>query len=340
MFRKAINRLPRTKFVLLPKDMFIVINSKCNAKCKMCDIGTKNKESQFSKVMDKGASWKVDEFEEFVKDTKGYIKRFHITSTEPLLHKDIIELVRTVKENGRGCTLTTNGALLPKHADKLCEVGLDKISVSIDGTPKTNDEMRGVKGISKKAWAGITQLKTNERRPIIEVDTVITPLNQNTLAEFAQCIQGAVDVHIFNHMNFITKEMVEKTKIACTESSISHLNPKDIDPVALYSEILELKSATPESRVSPNLNTIHDLEEYYHTNKFLPRRNLCKAIWGVGQVLANGEVGVSTRCFNVNFGNVKDEPFKDIWNGKKMREFRKYLIKERPIACARCCGVF
>jgi MoaA/NifB/PqqE/SkfB family radical SAM enzyme len=340
MFRKVINRLPRTKFALLPKDMFVVINSKCNAKCKMCDIGTKNKESQFSKVMDKGTEWSVGDFEEFIRDTKRYIERYHITSTEPLLHKNIIELIQKVKENGRACTITTNGILLPKYADELCEVEVDKISVSIDGLPKIHDEMRGTEGIFANAWKGIFALKRNDNPPPIEIDTMITPINQSSLADFALMAQSMADYHIINHMNFITKEMAEKTKLKCTESSVNKINPHEVNPAVLYTELLKVKRFSPRVAISPNLKTIPEIELYYKTNTFLPKHNLCKAIWNVGQVLANGDVGVSTRCYDIVFGNVKAESFSEIWNGTKMQKFREYLIKERPLACARCCGVF
>jgi MoaA/NifB/PqqE/SkfB family radical SAM enzyme len=50
---------------------------------------------------------------------------------EPLLCKDIVEIVRYLNSRGHLTLLTTNGLLLPKFIEPLITAGLTKISVSI-----------------------------------------------------------------------------------------------------------------------------------------------------------------------------------------------------------------
>jgi MoaA/NifB/PqqE/SkfB family radical SAM enzyme len=50
---------------------------------------------------------------------------------EPLLCKDIVEIVKYLSSRGHLTLLTTNGLLLPKFIERLTKVGLSKISISI-----------------------------------------------------------------------------------------------------------------------------------------------------------------------------------------------------------------
>ncbi|MDR2803308.1 MAG: radical SAM protein [Treponema sp.] len=50
---------------------------------------------------------------------------------EPLLCKDIVEIVEYLSSRGHLTLLTTNGLLLPKFIDRLTKAGLTKISISI-----------------------------------------------------------------------------------------------------------------------------------------------------------------------------------------------------------------
>jgi cyclic pyranopterin phosphate synthase len=68
--------------------------------------------------------------------------RIRLTGGEPLVRRDIMDLVRTLGSRiGRGLdelTLTTNGSQLAKHAAGLAKAGIKRINVSLD----TLDEAR------------------------------------------------------------------------------------------------------------------------------------------------------------------------------------------------------
>ncbi len=64
--------------------------------------------------------------------------------------------------------------------------------------------------------------------------------------------------------------------------------------------------------------------------------------WNHFQIAVDGEVYTMTRCFNYSFGNLINQSFNDVWNGKKIKFFRKNLLNcdgAMP-ACARCCAIF
>lgn len=71
--------------------------------------------------------------------TRG-VTRLRLTGGEPLVRRDIIELVRSLGRHiGHGLdelTMTTNGSQLARHAGALVEAGMKRINVSLDTLDK------------------------------------------------------------------------------------------------------------------------------------------------------------------------------------------------------------
>jgi radical SAM protein with 4Fe4S-binding SPASM domain len=67
---------------------------------------------------------------------------------------------------------------------------------------------------------------------------------------------------------------------------------------------------------------------------------LCPVAWYFAQVEPDGEV-----CFCGDFpdyfiGNVRKQPFEQIWRGEKAARFREKLAREPLPICNRCCGSY
>ena len=62
------------------------------------------------------------------------LEKVRITGGEPLLRKDIAVLISMIREcdYGLDIAMTTNGSLLSRHAEKLADSGLDRVTVSLD----------------------------------------------------------------------------------------------------------------------------------------------------------------------------------------------------------------
>jgi len=80
---------------------------------------------------------------------------------EPLVRKDLPELIKYAKSFGMGTAMDCNGYLLDRDmAHTLAEAGMDMVHISIDSAdPKKHDKMRGVKGIFDRAVAAIKYCK-------------------------------------------------------------------------------------------------------------------------------------------------------------------------------------
>src|SRR5689334_19749157 len=60
------------------------------------------------------------------------VKKIRLTGGEPLVRRNVEQLVAMLHELGLEIALTTNGALLPAKAEALKAAGLDRVTVSLD----------------------------------------------------------------------------------------------------------------------------------------------------------------------------------------------------------------
>jgi hypothetical protein len=124
-------------------------------------------------------------------------------------------------------------------------------------------------------------------------------------------------------------------------SSVSVINPIDVDGEELAEEIKRVIDDFGDFiSFVPHITSRKEIEIYYkNPERFISAAN-CEIPWFNAQILANGDVLPSSRCFHIIMGNIKENSFMGVWNGKKFRDFRKFLIKRHVTpACSRCCGI-
>jgi GTP 3',8-cyclase len=86
--------------------------------------------------------------------------KFRLTGGEPLLHPNVVEIVRAIANlpQTEDLSLTTNGFLLPKLAKPLYDAGLRRMNISLDSlNSEVFDQIIGTKGRSRwqEVWDGI-----------------------------------------------------------------------------------------------------------------------------------------------------------------------------------------
>ncbi len=111
------------------KSMRISVTDKCNFRCTYC-------------MPAEGLPWlkksEILSYEEIVRISRiavgTGIEQIRLTGGEPLVRRDVPELVRQLKqiEGLHSLSLTTNGILLKQQAKALAEAGLTRINVSLD----------------------------------------------------------------------------------------------------------------------------------------------------------------------------------------------------------------
>lgn len=115
------------------------------------------------------------------------------TGGEPLLRKDVLDIVRSVPE-GMESSMTTNGTLLADLAPALCDAGLSRVNISLDSLDhETYKAITGkdcldevLAGIDASLAAGLTPVKLNM--------VVLKGVNDHEIDEFIRFVKGNRDL--------------------------------------------------------------------------------------------------------------------------------------------------
>jgi GTP 3',8-cyclase len=174
------------------RDLRISVTDRCNFRCVYCM--PKEVFGRDYRFMDRKELLTFEELEQvagvFV---AGGVRKLRITGGEPLLRRDLEDLVARLRGLGDDLdlTLTTNGAVLPQKAQVLADAGLSRITVSLDSL---DDEVframndvdfpvgRVLAGIEAAAAAGLP----------VKVNTVVKRgLNEGSIVELARFFKGS-----------------------------------------------------------------------------------------------------------------------------------------------------
>lgn len=117
----------------------------CNLRCKMCPF------------------WKRSAPDSSLEREKAILKRVYDSGAcgiafeggEPLLRKDLVEILAFSRSLPLHTSIISNGTLLESRIDEICPYINGVVYVSLDGLEKTHDAIRGVDGCFKKAIRGI-----------------------------------------------------------------------------------------------------------------------------------------------------------------------------------------
>ncbi|KKQ78856.1 MAG: molybdenum cofactor biosynthesis protein A [Parcubacteria group bacterium GW2011_GWC2_38_7] len=132
---KMISEFLRRLFYLVPTqpaNVQIAITNKCNFSCKMCQ--------RFDLKVRLG-DMSVEDFKKVLRNL-GTAKNIVLTGWgEPLLHPNLIEMIKLCKVKDCDVRFTSNGNLLtPELGQKLLEVGLNAITFSVDAIKSDDAE--------------------------------------------------------------------------------------------------------------------------------------------------------------------------------------------------------
>jgi radical SAM family uncharacterized protein len=146
----------------------------CNLRCKMCPF------------------WKRPSPDPSLKQEKEVLKQIYNSGAagvafeggEPLLRKDLVDILAFSRSLPLHTSLITNGTLLESRIDEIAPYINGVLYVSLDGLEKTHDAVRGVDGSFKKAVRGICAAK----------EKVAVTINTTVMAENIDEIESLVEL--------------------------------------------------------------------------------------------------------------------------------------------------
>jgi MoaA/NifB/PqqE/SkfB family radical SAM enzyme len=321
-----------------PEVINAFITDTCNLGCRECHYAHSDKPG-FS--LNQVGHMQPYIFQKFMDEIPGR-PVVSFTGGEPLLHPQVIELISYAKQKGRVCTLVTNGWCLESKAQELCEVGLDLLSVSVDGPKATHDSIRGNNSFERLA-VGLEKILSSPNRPIVFISLAISDMNYDKLIPtYGLARNWGVDGLNFNHLWMQTDQMVKNLKANSPLFSGDHVdwevNNEDID-VEFLADCLEIiRDARRGGEMivmeSPYLNR-QEISDWYRKPENPMKHTTVRCGWIRMKLWADGKI---KPCRDWEVGNICEDNAEEIWNGKEYQEFRKILKDEGMLPiCTRCC---
>ncbi len=157
------------------------VTHSCTGNCRHCDKGGIKKEKNLLSPQQYG---------EILRQLNPPVVQ--LSGGEPLLRKDIVEIVKVMKQ-GDGLPfiiLVTNGSLLTeKKYVELKEVGLDRVSVSLDFPDQRHNKFRRIPGLYQRLERLLPRLARKYNHDDIALNSAITQVNLPELLALAEKAQ-------------------------------------------------------------------------------------------------------------------------------------------------------
>jgi cyclic pyranopterin phosphate synthase len=166
-------------------DLRLSVTDRCNYKCVYCRTG--NDGEQYAELAT----------EEYLRLARVFVSlgiaKLRLTGGEPLLRKDLVEMVRELAKlrtpsGGRlDIALTTNGHLLADLAQPLADAGLNRITVSMDACDaETFARITRVPDSYERVLAGVRAAQAAGLAPVKVNAVLLRGFNEDQIERFAK----------------------------------------------------------------------------------------------------------------------------------------------------------
>lgn len=309
----------------IPRLIFWETTAACNLKCIHCRASAIDFRSPDDLTTEESFAL-LDSIASFAKPV------IVLSGGEPLVRDDIYDIAAHGTSVGLKMVLATNGTrVTPEVAKRMKEVGIQRISVSIDGsTAESHDKFRRQAGAFDAALVGIENAKAVGIP--FQINTSITRHNLDEIPDILDMAVriGAVAVHIFLLVpTGCGKEIADEEMITPQqyEDVLNWFYDKSKEvPISLkatcaphYFRIMRHRAAKEGIKITPE------------THGFEAMTKGCLAGTGVCFVSQKGDV-YPCGYLPLKAGNVRETPFPEIWNDSEL--FR--VLRDESLLEGKC----
>jgi radical SAM protein with 4Fe4S-binding SPASM domain len=118
------------------------------------------------------------------------VSTIQVTGGEPLMRKDLLEILSYASEKGLKTCLATNGYLVDeKMADAIVDAGVYLVQVSIDATKQVHNHIRNDQHSFDRATGAVRYLKESSC-PKVSVASTVMPSNLDSLKDLRDILIG------------------------------------------------------------------------------------------------------------------------------------------------------
>ncbi len=283
----------------------------CNYRCAVCWHDRRDDAPKASKFMD------LDAYKHLLDQVKGKTWSLELTGNgESTLHPRFYEMVSYAVDNGFYTKFETNGSRV--DIDSIEASGAQTIHFALDGMSTDTYKSYRVGGKFpevKENLEKLVDLKNRTGWPHIEVRFLVFRHNQHEMAE-AEKYLDSLGVSWRFQWARVPNEGVHENILQRWSMEV---RPDDF----------KKWSPTIPEYVAYRKDTSTGM--YRHFSTFGDLKPKCTAVWTMLYIRTDGEVVPCCEMLNeseLSLGNVFNEGFDAVWNGPRIRAFRRALADD------------
>ena len=278
---------------LPPREVFLEVTAHCNIKCPMCPVTTGLDRPR--------GTMKYELFEKILNDVAGVVPDMSLfLAGEPLLHKQIFDMIAAASRRGIFTRIHTNALLLNEQKiQQVFDSGQDELSFSFDGPTKERYDRVRVAGDYEKCIALIKRVMQVKRER-----KSVRPFTRIQIIYF----QGEDPVDQRRQMQAIFQENL----------------PDELSVVPAHSWAGEYQ----------------EFVRYRENVGDLSKLSVCHMPWDRMAITWDGNVVACCNDFLAKYlnGNVRDRAVLDVWNSQPYQELRRKISRKDYDALEVCKG--
>ncbi len=304
------------------RGLFLEVTSRCNAHCEHCGSSCGD---FIPKDEIEGAQIKNVLREIYDKNYNTSRIMLHVTGGEPLLRKDLFDIMKYAKALGFHWGITSNGMLIDEEmVRKMADAQITSVSISIDGPKEIHESFRQVPGSWEKILHGI---KLMQQIPSLQNLQVTTCVNKKNIDYLDDVYKTLRELGV-THWRIMEVDPIGRAK----DNHDILLDPDQY--VKMFNYIAKMQ------RENPDMNIVYgcghflgmDIEPVVRERPFNCYTGVC-----IGCILSNGDIYV---CPDVERrpefiqGNIRKDSFTEVWENK----FKPFRTMNRTIndKCKKC----
>lgn len=301
------------------REIIVSVTNRCNLRCAMCQIPE----------MADGEEVSTEILKDLINDAvKLNPNSIVFSGGEPLLRKDIFELISLTNNHKINTCLTSNGILLDDSvAGKLASSGIGVVNISIEGPERVHDSLRG-RGNFKKALRALENLARHKIETTIA--TIVCRQNYRTLP-FVMDLAHQFKVTTVKFQPF--SDIFLKRKNIKNKFFLSPKVLKDLER-----SISQVIDKSKEYKISTNpCNYLYTIPAYLSGAWKNDSNNACSALRSSCPISANGNVYLCWVLSEKPIGNIKKTKLYNIWNSPEHNLAREAVEKCGCLGCLMSC---
>jgi len=316
----------------MPTFMAMNVDTQCNLRCIMCI------RQKYSPEATNALRYDFEIYRQVADETFPYARWVQLaTAGEPLMARNLIEQLRIIKNYSMKLDLVTNATLL--NNDNLIKGILQVpgcLHVSIDGATKETYESIRIGAKFEQVIENIRRFNRLREKLYamnkckLHFSVVLMKRNIKELPKLIELAKKlAVDSVDCSHVTIF----YERIK---NESLVYHKQLANYYLMVAQEKANELNI---HLNIPPLFDTVGDIQDRRSKNNSKSGFKTCPFLWKRAYVDWNGDILPCCVPGHPVMGNVKEKPFREIWNNELYQEMRKRLYTDNPFDCCKNCFV-